>query len=93
MGKNEKKKTGDKPAFKIRVGNVTATVWKNVNKNKEGEPFTAYNTDIIRSYLDKDENWQTTSSFGLADLPKVIAAAQEAYKFIAVKTEEADEEE
>lgn len=88
MSKEEKNNEGKKmPEKKFRAGGVTATVWKNTRK-KDGEEFDVFNVDITRSYLDKDENWQTTSSFQLNDLPKVAMLAEKAFEFVLLKSDE-----
>lgn len=79
-----KEKEIQQPEKKFRIGGVVATVWKNIQK-RDDEEYEVFNTSIIRTYKDKDGNWQTTNSFALNDLPKVVAVAQEAYKFIALK--------
>lgn len=72
-----------KPEHKIRVGNVTATIWKNEHK-KDKEEFTTYSITIERNYMKGDE-WKTTNSYKTNDLLKVITACQEAYKKIMLK--------
>ena len=51
------------PADKIRIGRITAAIWRNTND--EGKHF--YSFTIDRSYEDKDGNWKSTDSFGLND--------------------------
>ncbi len=43
----------DKPVAEFRDGRLKAVVWKN-----ESENGAFYSTDIVRSYKDKDDNWQ-----------------------------------
>lgn len=88
--KNKKAKKEKKmPEAKFRAGSVTATVWKN-----EGNEFTSYTTALERSYLDKNDEWQKTSSFNLNDIPKAVLVLNQAYKHInqvARQKENADE--
>jgi len=46
---------------------------------------------IERSYKDKEDNWKTTNSFNVNDLPKLILASEKAYEAIVIK-EESDKE-
>ena len=61
------------PVAKIRIGNVHATVWKNGD---------FYSAQFERRYQDKDEKWQTSHSFGPADLLPLAKAADRAHDAI-----------
>ena len=54
----------NKPVRKIRIGSVSATVWK------QQDGF--YTATLERNYKDKDGNWKSTHSFSADDL--VVAA-------------------
>ena len=72
-----------KPEAKIKDGTITATIWKNENKSDEGDGLKAfYSVDIQRSYKDKDDKWQSTSSFSGPELLRVANLAQTAYNHI-----------
>lgn len=49
------------PIFKLRSGNIQASVFFNEGKDKEGNKFTYESIVLQRSYLDKDKNWQNDS--------------------------------
>ena len=83
----EEKKSGNMPEKKYRVGGVTATVWKNSNKNKDGVEFELFSISLERSYKDKDDNWKKTNSFMSEDVSKAILVLKEAYRYINLKTE------
>lgn len=69
------------PAYKAKIGSVTATVWKRtVQKNNQS--FQVYDTVIENNYKDKDGNWQSNSKFNLNDLPKVEIVAKQTYTWI-----------
>ncbi len=53
----------NKPVQKIRVGQVSATIWA-----QDG----FYTASLERNYKDKDGTWKSTSSFNVDDL--VVAA-------------------
>ena len=69
----------NQPAFKFRIGLVTATIWKN-------EGF--YSVDFKRSYKDADGNWKNTESYAHADLLNISKCADRAENWIARQTNE-----
>ena len=78
----------NKPVHKVRMGGVTGTIWENEIETKAKEKITVFNTTIERSYKDDKDEWKTTSSMKLNDLPKVMMVSQECFKWIAMKTGE-----
>jgi len=69
---------------KFRAGLVTATVWLNESTREDGSKFDSYSIQLERSYQDKDQNWKTTSSFGVNDMAKINALVNKVYEFIVV---------
>lgn len=63
-----------KPAHKLRLGLLTATIWNN-------DGF--YTVDLARSYKDAQGAWQTASSFAHSDLLNLSKLAQRAETWIA----------
>ncbi|MEO1526591.1 MAG: hypothetical protein AAFX06_14240 [Planctomycetota bacterium] len=51
----------NKPTAKIRLGRISATIWK--RRNSEGKPFYRFN--IESTYKDDAGEYQTSSSFSL----------------------------
>lgn len=82
---------GQKPIEKIRVGAVTATIWKNTVK-KDNKTFENYSIGVSRSYKNKDGEWKETNSYAPSDLPKLGLAIAKAYDFILSKKEVQEEE-
>ena len=84
------------PEKKFSTGVVSATVWKNQGKTKSGEE-TSYNTiSLQRRYRDKNDEWQSTNSFRISDLPKAVLVLNKAYEYLVLREqaeELADEEE
>ncbi|MCX6799154.1 MAG: hypothetical protein NTW59_03600 [Candidatus Diapherotrites archaeon] len=76
------------PIKKFAVGGVQAAVWQN-----EGKEGAQYNTvSIDKRYKAKDDQWKSSGSFKVNDLPKAILALQKAYEYLALKgAEEATE--
>lgn len=62
------------PAYKFRLGLITATIWDN-------DGF--YSVDLARSYKNSDGQWQSTASYGHADLLNVAKSAERAENWIA----------
>ena len=72
----------NQPTQKVKVGNVTATVWKNQSQIDDGD----YNViELTRSYKDKSGEWQTTKSFRVSDLPKVEVAVRKVFENIMMQ--------
>jgi len=62
------------PAQKLRLGLISATIWDN-------DGF--YSVDLSRSYKDTEGNWQSSPSYGHADLLNLSKLAQRAETWIA----------
>ena len=76
------------PEKKFRAGAVSATVWKNQAKNTTNGDGTYFSISVERCFKDKDDKWQSTSSFRLSDLPKVSLVTQKAYEYLVLKGSE-----
>jgi hypothetical protein len=61
------------PLTTIRIGALTATVWKNGDY---------YSTALSRSFRNEAGEWNETASFNHADLPVVATLATAAEAFI-----------
>jgi hypothetical protein len=86
--------TGKKyPEKNIRVGGIQVAIWR--NESKEGRKF--YSVSIEKRYK-KDDEWKSTTNLNSNDIPKLILALQEAYKYMNLSLnakeiiEEAEEE-
>ena len=66
----------NQPAYKVRLGLITATVWDN-------DGF--HSVDLSRAYRDNDGNSQNTSSFAQGDLLNVAKCAERAELWISRK--------
>ena len=72
-----------KPEKVIRFGSISASVFVNEVKT-EGGTKTLRNVKIQRRYKSGND-WKTSSSFTLADLPTAIAVLQKAMEYVANK--------
>ena len=71
--KKEASKKG--PEKVIRVGAISATIWKNKAKTSAGKDTTFYSTSLQRGYRDEKGQWKTATSFGVRDLPNFSVKA------------------
>lgn len=78
------------PERKIRVGAISATIWKNEGASKSGEPFAYRTVSFERRYKDKAGAWKSTNSLRHNDLPKASLVLAKAYEFLSFD-ENADE--
>ena len=81
------------PEKKFRAGNISATIWKNEQTNKDGKAFEYFSVSLDRNYTDKDGNWKSTNSFRALDLPKAALVLQKAHEFIVMGISEETREE
>jgi adenosylcobinamide amidohydrolase len=73
--------TGKKyPEKKFRVGAIQVAIWR--NESKEGNKF--YSVSVEKGYK-KEDKWYSTTNFNSNDIPKVVLALQEAYKYMNLK--------
>ena len=84
--KNIEEDTGkNMPEKKFRAGGVCATVWENHGQTKEGERATYKTISVERNYKDKNDEWKSTNSFRVNDLPKLSLVLSKAYEHVALK--------
>lgn len=86
MGRNLPEKT-------FRAGAISATIWENETE-RDGKKSAYRTISLVRNYMDKKTNeWKTTNSFRVTDLPKAILVMSKAYEYLALKDTESIEEE
>jgi hypothetical protein len=74
------------PAHKIRIGTLSATIWRNTNADK-GTVW--YTVNPSRGYKKDDDIWRETDSLGFDDLLTMAELLRQAFAWIA-KNVEAD---
>lgn len=74
----------NKPDINFRAGAITATVWKN-KVNKSGKTAEFYTVKLERRYKDNNNEWKSTDSLGLNDIPKAILVLNKCFEHIAMK--------
>ena len=68
------------PAHKIRISNLSATIWRNTSIEKG---TTWYSVQPSRSYKQGDETWKETDSLGFDDLMTMAKLLDQAHTWIA----------
>jgi len=74
---------------KFNCGPICASILANT-KVVNGETVKFYSVTINKAYKE-GEDWKYTDSFNIEDLPKVALVANEAYKYIRLKSTDSDE--
>ena len=80
------------PEKRFSTGAVSATVWRNMGVGKNG-PVEFRTVSFQRSYKDKEDKWQHTSSLRLHDIPKATLVLQKAFEFLVMKESQGQIEE
>ena len=75
-----------KPVHEIRLGKVKAAIWKN-----ETDSGTRYSVTTSRLYKPEGGEWESTNSFGRAELPLVSKVADMVSTWIYQQSERRDE--
>ena len=77
--------SGNIPEKKFSTGALSATVWENQGKNKDGEEISFRTVTFQRRYKDKNGDWQSTNNLRLNDLPRASLVLQKAYEYLVMK--------
>ena len=80
---NQEKNGKNVPERTIRAGAIAATVWQNIVV-KDGREATYRTVSLTRSYKDKNDQWQHTTSLRANDLPRAALVLNKAYEFVAL---------
>ena len=76
--------TGNLPVAKFSAGPITATVWKNTGQ-KEGREYEFSTLSLERKYKDKEDQWQSTNSLRVNDLPRAVIVLNKAFEHLVLK--------
>ena len=74
----------NKPVAKFKAGAVNATIWANTAKGQTGD-VQFFSVALDRRYMDKNGQWQSTSSLRVNDLPKAALVLQKAYEHLVLQ--------
>lgn len=76
------------PEKKFSTGVITATIWQNQGKSRNGEIVGYRTVSLQRRYKDKNGVWQSANSFRVNDLPKAALVLQKAYEYLVLREQE-----
>jgi len=77
----------NKPVQVYKAGNLSAKIWENQTM-KEGHQSVYHTISLERVYTDKQNQWQSTNSLRVGDLPKAELVLKKAYEFLVLKRQE-----
>src|SRR3989338_9750519 len=80
--------TKNVPEKKFSTGVITATVWQNAGKGKNGEVVGYRTVSLQRRYKDKSGAWQTANSLRVNDLPRASLVLQKAFEYVVLREQE-----
>lgn len=69
------------PEITFRHGPCSASVFENEYERGD-QKFTLRTVSFQKRYMDKDGNWQSTSSLKVDDIPKAILVLNRCYEFL-----------
>jgi hypothetical protein len=72
-----RKSPAKKPVHEVRIGRVKAVIWEN-----ETENGIRHNVTLRRIYMDSENKWQTSDSFGRDDLLLAAKVLDQAHSWI-----------
>ncbi|MEW6295499.1 MAG: hypothetical protein AB1467_04370 [Candidatus Diapherotrites archaeon] len=72
------------PIKKFSAGGIVVSVWEN-SSEKNGIEKSFNTVTIDRRYKNSEEEWKSSSSLRVNDIPKAILVLQEAFRFISLK--------
>ena len=73
------------PEKKFSTGVVTATVWQNQGKGRNGEIVGYRTVSLQRRYKDRNGVWQSANSLRVNDLPRASLVLQKAFEYLVLR--------
>ena len=70
------------PEATFRCGRCHASVWVNEIDRGDGGTGTVRNVSFQKRYKDSNDEWKSSSSLNVNEIPKAILALQKAYEHI-----------
>jgi hypothetical protein len=78
----------NKPEKRFRYGAVCVSIWRDEYEGPKGQAFESNSVTLDRAYKDRDGQWKHTNSLKENDIPKAIAALEEAFKHMSKRESE-----
>lgn len=76
------------PEKRITTGAISATIWHNEAKLRNGQIGEFRTVTLQRRYMDKNNQWQTSNSLRVNDLPKAALVLSKAYEYLVLKEQD-----
>lgn len=73
------------PVKKFRAGAISATIWQNQGKGRNGDAVEFNTVQLQRSYKDGNGEWQHANTLRVNDLPKAGLLLAKAYEYLVLK--------
>jgi len=67
------------PLARHKVGGVSAAVWENRMRGRDGQLRVVLKATVSKTYKDKSGAFQSTGSLGVDDIPKAIRCLEKAW--------------
>ena len=81
--------TPQKPDKEFKAGKMSVAIWSRQEQAADGHTFTAFSIRAQKRYLDPaTQEWKTADYLFADDLPRLILVTQEAYRYVALKENE-----
>jgi hypothetical protein len=79
------------PEAKFSTGAIQATISSNPIE-KDGQLSSFRTIVLTRRYKDKEDNWKSTSSLRVNDIPKATLVLNKAYEYLVLSQQDLSEE-
>jgi hypothetical protein len=83
----------NEPERRFNAGAISATVWKNAGKSKDGAATEFRTISLQRRYKDKNDQWQSSTSMRVTDLPKAALVLNKAFEYLTLRDAPSQQEE
>ncbi|MBT4820311.1 MAG: hypothetical protein HOJ57_28600 [Lentisphaerae bacterium] len=77
--------TNNGPVTKFVAGGVSAALWRNTLKLRNGQEIETLSASLERRYKDQNGDWKSSGSFGSNDIPKAMLVLSKAYDYMVSK--------
>ncbi len=74
-GSSEVQQNGNKPERVFRIGYCSASVFSRMIQRDDGQERIVRSVTLQKKYRKQDGSFDFTNSFGLAELPQILRAA------------------
>lgn len=79
----------NQPIKSFKAGRISVSIFENTVKTKDKKTTTIKNAVFQKRYTDEKDQWKTTNSLNVNEIPKAMTCLQRAYEYLISKKEEA----